>query len=255
VSVAVHHVAEGPPDAPVLVLSPSLGSNLDMWEPQARALAGRFRVVRYDPRGHGASPAPDGPYALEDLGGDLLALLDRLGAERAHVCGLSLGGMTAMWVAAHAPERVQRLVLCCTSAQLGPPEDWADRARLVRAEGTAAVAPTVVERWLTAGFREAHPDDVERLEAMVAATPAAGYAGACAAIERMNLMTDLAAIRAPTLVLAGAQDPATPPAHGERIAAAIAGARLEVLDPGAHLVSWERADAVSDLIRKHLEAP
>jgi len=252
--VAVHHVAEGPEDAPVLVLSPSLGSTLEMWERQAAALSDAFRVVRYDHRGHGRSPVPPGPYALADLGADLLALLDVLGAERAHLCGLSLGGMTAMWVAEHAPERVDRLVLCCTSAALGPAETWADRAATVREHGTGALAPAVVARWFTPAWRAGHPDEVARFEAMVAATPAEGYAGACAAIETMDIAGGLAAIAAPTLVIAAAQDPSTPPEHGRAIAAAVPSARFELLEPAAHLSAWERPDAVSTLIREHLEA-
>jgi 3-oxoadipate enol-lactonase len=253
-AVAVHRVVQGPEEAPVLVLSPSLGSTLEMWAPQAAALRERFRVVRYDHRGHGGSPVPGGPYSLADLGGDLLCLLDDLGAERAHLCGLSLGGMVAMWVAQHAPERVGRLVLCCTSAAFGPPSLWAERARTVRAQGTAAVAASVVERWLTPAWREQRPAEVARLEAMVAATPPEGYASACSAIETMAIEGRLGAIAAPTLVISGAQDPATPPEHGRAIADGIPGARLVVLDPGAHLASWERADAVSALIREHLEA-
>lgn len=252
-AVAVHHVVEGPADAPVVVLSPSLGATHATWERQAAALRDAFRVVRYDPRGHGASPVPSGPYSLADLGADLLALLDALGVERAHLCGLSLGGMTSMWVAEHAPERVDRLVLCCTSAALGPPDMWAQRAATVRAEGTGAVAASVVGRWFTPAWRAEHPDEVARFEAMVAATPAEGYAGGCAAIETMDIAGGLPAIAAPTLVVSGAQDPTTPREHGRAIAAAVPTARFELLDPAAHLSAWERPDAISALIRGHLE--
>jgi len=251
--VAVHHRVDGPVDAPALLLINSLGADLSMWEPQIRALTARFRVIRYDARGHGRSPVPPGRYALADLGRDALDLLDRLGVARAHVCGLSLGGMTAMWLAAHAAERVDRLVLFCTSALLGPPSGWVERAALVRAEGTGAVADAVVARWVTPGYAATHPGELRRLRDMVAATPAIGYAGACAAVEQMDLRADLPGIVAPTLVVAGADDPATPPAHGAAIAAAIPGARLEVVAEAAHLASYEQAETANRLILEALD--
>ncbi len=251
--VEVHHTVTGPPDAPVLVLSNSLGSTLAMWDPQADALAGRFRLVRYDIRGHGASPAPPGPYSLDDVGADLVALLDRLGVERAHVAGLSLGGMTAMWLGVNAPARLDRLVLLCTSARLGPPAMWAERAATVREQGTGAIADAGVGRWLTEGFRAERSDVARWLRGMIASIDDEGYAGACAAIERMDLVGQLPRIAAHTLVIAGAQDPATPPEHAERIAAGIPGARLEILDPAAHLANVEQPEAVTRLIVEHLQ--
>jgi 3-oxoadipate enol-lactonase len=250
----VHHEVTGLQDAPAVILSNSLGADLRMWDPQAQALAERFRLVRYDTRGHGRSPVPDGPYAIDHLCQDLIALLDHLDIERAHVVGLSLGGMTGMWLGIHAPERLHRLVLLCTSAQLGPPETWSDRAAVVRAQGTDAVAEAGVGRWLTAGFRDEHPDTAAWLREMIAATPDAGYAACCAVIEHMDLTAGLPGIPAPTLVIAGAQDPATPPEHAERIVAAIPDARLEVLDPAAHLANVEQPGAVTRLILEHLEA-
>jgi len=248
-----HHVEDGPSGAPLLVLGPSLGSNLSMWDAQAADLADAFRVVRYDHRGHGGSPAPPGPYEIADLGRDVLELLDALGVERAHLGGLSLGGMVAMWIAIHAPERVDRLVLCCTSAKLGPPEMWQDRVRTIREQGLAAVAPPVVARWITSAGHAADPERTRRLEAMLASNDPAGYAECCGAIERMDLTGDLPTITAPALVIGGAQDLSTPPAeHAARIAAAIPGARLEVLDGTAHMANVERPDAVTDLIREHL---
>jgi 3-oxoadipate enol-lactonase len=249
-----HHVVTGPQDAPALVLSNSLGATLAMWDPQAEALAARFRLVRYDTRGHGESGVPPGPYDIADVGQDLLDLLDHLGVERAHVVGLSLGGMTGMWLGIHAPERLDRLVLLCTSAKLGPPETWSDRARTVRAEGTAAVAEAGVGRWLTERFRAEHPDTAEWLRAMIASQPDEGYAECCGVIERMDQIAALPSIKAPTLVIAGAQDPATPPEHAERIVAGIPDARLEVLDPAAHVANVEQPEAVTRLILEHLEA-
>lgn len=248
----VHHVIEGPPDAPALVLLNSLGSSLAMWEPQIDALAAQFRVVRFDARGHGRSPVPAGPYALADLGADVIALLDRLGIARAHLTGLSLGGMTAMWLAITAPERIDRLVLCCTSAKVGSPGMYRDRAVQVRADGTASIAQAVVSRWVTPGYAETHPVEVERLVAMVAATPAEGYASSCLAIETMDIEDDLSTITAPTLVIAGAEDQALPPDHGARIAARIPGTRMAVVPHAAHLGNIEQPAEFTALIEGHL---
>jgi 3-oxoadipate enol-lactonase len=251
----VHHVVDGPEDGPVVLLAGSLGSTHEMWEPQVAALAEHFRVVRYDHRGHGKSPVVPGPFELADLGGDVVELLDRLGVERAHVVGLSLGGMVAMWLAAHAPDRVDRVGLLCTSALLGPASAWMDRAAVVRAGGTGAVAAAVVERWFTPAFAEAHPDLIAQMQGMVAGTPPEGYAACCEVIARMDLTGDLAAVSAPTLVIAGADDPATPPVHAEAIVAGVAAGRLQVLDQAAHLASFEQAPAVNRLLLDHLRGP
>lgn len=251
--VELHHVADGPDDGAVVVLSGSLGSDHRMWAPQVAPLTDAgLRVVRYDHRGHGRSPVPAGPYALDDLGSDAVALIDRLGVERVHWVGLSLGGMVGQWLGAHHPDRIASLTLCCTSARLGPPEMWAERAALVRASGTGAVAEAVVERWFTADWRAAHPERVRFHQEMVAATPAEGYASSCEAIGAMDLVEHLPGIAAPTLVIAGAQDPATPPEHGQRIAGGVRHGRLEILDPGAHLVSAEQPDKVGALIVEHV---
>lgn len=255
VSVEVHSVAEGPPDGPVVVFSGSLGSDHRMWEPQVKPLVDKgFRVIRYDTRGHGASPVPPGPYSLDDLGGDLIALLDTYGVASAHVVGLSLGGMTGMWLGAHAADRVESLVLCCTSAKLGPPRMWADRMRMVRENGTASVAEAGVGRWLTAGYAAEHPDRAAFLREMIAAIPDEGYAASCAAIEQMDLVEVLPKITAPTLVIAGAQDPATPVEHAEVIAGGIPNARLEVVEGAAHLGNFEQPERFSALILDHLAA-
>ena len=250
--VAVHAVVEGPADAPVVLLSHSLGATLETWAPQVPALARAFRVVRYDLRGHGGSPVPPGPYDISDLGGDLVALLDRLQVARAHMVGLSLGAMASLWVAARYPSRVDRLVVCCTSAKLGPPESWSARATAVRAGGTGAVADAVVARWFTPAFASREPTRVAELRAVVAATPAEGYAACCGVIERMDLGPELGAIRAPTLAVAGAEDPATPPAHLARIAAAIPGARLEIVAGAAHMANLEQPDKITELVMGHL---
>jgi 3-oxoadipate enol-lactonase len=252
--IELHHEITGPDDAPPLVLSNSLGSNLSMWDPQLEALSERFRVIRYDQRGHGRSPVPDGPYSIDDVGADALALMDCLGVERAHFCGLSLGGMTGMWLAIHAPERIDRLALLCTSAKLGPPSNWAERAALVREKGTSAIADGGLERWVTDEFVAANPQKADWLRRMMLDTPDEGYAGCCEVIQHMDLESRLGEIRAPTIVIAGDQDPATPPEHAERIAAAVDGARVEVVSPGRHLANVERVEEVTALLLEHLEA-
>jgi 3-oxoadipate enol-lactonase/4-carboxymuconolactone decarboxylase len=253
-AVEVHAVVDGPADAPVVLLAGSLGSTLEMWDPQVPALAERFRVIRYDARGHGRSPVPAGPYALDDLVDDAVALLDRLEVAAASVVGLSLGGMTALRLAAREPHRVDRLAVLCTSMLLDPASAWHERADTVRRQGVCAVAPAVVERWFTAGLRADHPEVVERMRSMVAATPAEGYAACCEAIAAMDLRRDLPTLSAPTLAIAGAQDPATPPEHLEAVAAAVPGARLLVLPHAAHLASWEQAEAVNAALLVHLSA-
>jgi 3-oxoadipate enol-lactonase len=253
-AVAVSYTADGSADAPVVVLSNSLGATRAMWDPQVSALAERYRVITYDTRGHGDSPVPAGPYSIDDLVDDLVALLDEIGAERAHVAGLSLGGMTGMRLAAREPARVHRLALLCTSARLGPAAGYADRARLVRAEGTATVAPAVVQRWFTPGFREREPDLVSRMEAMIAATADEGYAGCCEAIDRLDLRGDLAAISAPTLVISGREDPATPPEHQRAIADGISGAELLTVSPAAHLANVEQSLRVTGELLGHFDA-
>lgn len=257
-SVEVHHVVDASPDlpadAPVVVLSGSLGATHAMWDPQVPALAQHFRVVRYDTRGHGGSPVPAGPYSIDDLADDLLGLLDHLGVERAHLVGLSLGGMTALRLAARDPERVDRLVVLCTSALLGPAQGWHDRAATVRARGTGAVAEPVVERWFTAAYRRSHPDVFEAARAMVADQPPEGYASCCEAIAAMDLTADLPHITAPTLAVAGADDPATPPEHLERIAASVKDGRLLVVPHAAHLASQEQVEVVNRAVLEHLTA-
>jgi 3-oxoadipate enol-lactonase len=252
-AVEVHTVVTGREDGPVVVLSNSLGSTYRMWDAQVAALQERYRVVRYDIRGHGYSPVPDGPYSIDDLADDLVALLDQLGIGRAHLVGLSLGGMTAMRVAARNPDRVDRLALLCTGAALPPASGWTDRAATVRAGGSAAVAKAVVERWFTPGHLAAHPDVREAHEAMVAATSAEGYAGCCEAIAALDLRDDLASIKAPTLAIAGADDPATPPAKLEEIAAGVPHARLLVVPRAAHLANAEQPAIITPALIAHLE--
>jgi 3-oxoadipate enol-lactonase len=251
-TVEVHHLLEGPEDAPVLVLSNSLGTTLTMWDEQAPALSERFRLLRYDHRGHGRSPVPPGPYKIEDLGRDVLVLLDRLEVERFSFCGLSIGGMVGMWVAAEAPERVERLVLCCTSSRFAP-DVFDSRARTVRAAGVDAIAAAVVERWFTPAFRVSRPDVIEWARRMLLGTPAEGYAGCCEAIRDMDLSGRLGGIGAPTLVIAGADDPAAPPEDAERIRDSVPDARLVIVPEAAHLANVEQPEAITRAVLEHLD--
>jgi 3-oxoadipate enol-lactonase len=250
----LHHILDGPEDAPVLVLSNSLGTTLRMWDDQAPALRERFRLLRYDIRGHGKSSTPPGPYAIEDLGRDVISLLDRLEIERASLCGLSVGSMTGMWLAAEAPERIDRLVLLCTSALLGPKDLWNDRIETASAKGMDALVDGVLERWLTLPFRSKNPTAVEKVAKMLRGTDPDGYAGCCAAIRDMDLRDRLPSIEARTLVVSGAEDPATPPEHGRLIADAVPGARFEIVADASHLANIERPEKITHLILDHLEA-
>jgi 3-oxoadipate enol-lactonase len=251
--VDLHHVLDGPPDGPPVLLSGSIGSNLSMWEPQVDGLADSGRVLRVDHRGHGGSPVPDGPYSIEQLGADVLGVMDRLGLERTAYCGLSLGGMVGQWLAINAPQRITALVLLCTYSDIPSPQPWHERAATVRAAGTPeVVAEATMTRWFTEPWRAAHPDRVAAFHAMVSSTPAEGYAGCCEAIAGLDLTSGLSGVTAPTLVIGGAQDPSIPVEQTRALGAAIPGARVEILDPGAHLASAERADAVTKLIIDHL---
>jgi 3-oxoadipate enol-lactonase len=243
---------DGPDDGRALVLGNSIGTTAGLWDEQMPAFVRDFRVVRYEHPGHGGSPSPPGPYSIEVLAGDVLALLDRLGIERASFAGISLGGMVAMSIGTNAPERVDRLALCCTSAGLGRPDHWTARAATVRAEGMAVMVEPTLERWLTLSFRTAHPAAVARLAAMLGGVDPDGYAGCCEAIGAMDQRESIAAITAPTLVLAGADDPATPPSHAETIHDRIAGSTLVVLDGAAHLANIDRPEAFTDAVLAHL---
>jgi 3-oxoadipate enol-lactonase len=253
-TLRLHHVLNGPLDAPVVMLSNSLGASLEMWAPQLPSLSGPFRVLRYDQRGHGKSPVPPGPYDIADLAQDALDLLDDLEVERVHWCGLSLGGMTGMWLAANAPERIDRLVLLCTTAYYGTPEMWQERAAAVRSGGTRSIAEAGIGRWFTEDFRERDPATVERFRRMIEDTPDEGYAECCGAIERLDERDDLPKIKAPTLVIAGADDPAAPPdPHARLLAAQIPDARLEIVERAAHMANAEQPQIVTSLILDHLE--
>lgn len=247
-----YHRFDGPEDAPVLLLSNSLGTTHAMWDPQLPALTRHFRVLRYDRRGHGRSQVPPGPYSIPELAADVLELLDALALDRVSYCGLSIGGMDAMWNAAHAPERIDRLALCSTSPLMPPRELWDERAATVRANGTEAVAEATTERWFSDDFRAEHPETVARVRAMIVSTPAEGYAACCEAIRDWDFRDRLARIAAPTLVLSAADDPSTPPEHGRSIADGIEGASFVLLPGARHLANVEQPEAFTEALLAHL---
>jgi 3-oxoadipate enol-lactonase len=246
----LHSRIEGA-SGPLLMLSHPLGADLTIWDAQAAALSRQFRVLRFDTRGHGRSFVPPAPATIERLALDALALLDRLEMPRVHFCGLSLGGMIGMWLAAHAPDRVERLVLANTAAQLGPPGNWDARIAAVRTGGMASIADTVLSRWFTPEFSQREPAAMAKIRATILATPPEGYAACAAAVRDMDQRASLAAIRAPTLVIAGTHDPATPPALGWAIADAIPGARYTELG-AAHLSNIEAAGAFNAAVSEFL---
>jgi 3-oxoadipate enol-lactonase len=251
----LHHRFDGPEGAPVVVLSNSLGSSLAMWDGQVPALSGRLRVLRYDQRGHGASPVPPGPYTIDDFGRDVLELLDSLGLEQVSFCGLSLGGAVGMWLGIHAPDRLERAAFCCTAARFGSPEIWAERAATVRAAGSVEpLADATLERWFTPEFRAEQPDAVARVRAMLVATPAEGYAASCDALRDCDLRDELGSISVPTLIVAGEQDPATPPEQAKEIAAAIPGSQLTIIPDTAHFAQIEQPEVFNRTIVDFLSA-
>jgi 3-oxoadipate enol-lactonase len=249
----LHHRVDGPDDAPVLVLAPSLGTTLELWEAQLPALAARRRVVRVDLPGHGSSPIPAGPTPVQDMAAGVLAILDDLEIERASLCGVSLGGAMAMWLAASAPDRVDRLVLCCTAARFPYPELYRERATMVRSRGLDAVADGVLSRWFTPAFHERAPKTVARYRAMLTATPPEGYALCCEAVSDFDARDRLGSIEAPTLVLAGALDPALPPEHAHALGQGIPGASLTLVAQAAHIPNVEQPDRVTAAIIDHLD--
>jgi 3-oxoadipate enol-lactonase len=243
----IHFRVDGAENAPVLLLSNSLGTTLEMWAPQVASLSSHFRVIRYDTRGHGQSDAPRAAYSIDQLGRDAVAVLDATGVSDAHVCGLSLGGVTAMWLGINTPSRVRSLVLAATAAHIGSDDLWNTRIRQVRTGGTGSIAESVMSRWFSEEFRIANPSVVETYRAMLTNTETDGYAGCCAALRDADLRQAIAQIAAPTLVIAGAADPATPPADGEVIRQRVRGAEMITLS-AAHMVNVEQADTFTETV-------
>jgi 3-oxoadipate enol-lactonase len=244
---ALHVEVEGPADAPVLMLSNSLGADLRMWDRQVQPFTQHFRLVRYDRRGHGRSDAPKGPYSMEMLGRDVLAVLDALEIEKINWCGLSMGGMVGMWLGANAPQRVEKLVLSNTTAHFADNTPWVDRIKLVREKGLGALVGPTMERWFTKEFREREPQTIAAMSERFLATPAEGYVGCCEAIRDMDHRDLLPRITAPTLVIAGRLDPATNVEAAEAIRSRIPGASMTVLD-AAHISNVEQPHDYADRV-------
>ncbi len=243
--MSLNHRIDGEGDR-VVVLAGSLGSTLEMWEPQVPALARRFRVLRFDHPGHGGSPLLE-DRSVYGILREVVSLLDELGLERVSFCGLSLGGAVGMRLALDAPDRLDRLVLCCTSMRFATPEFWDERVRAVREEGVESIADVIVERWFTPGFR-----DVRRYREMLVSTPREGYARCCEALRDWDVRGQLGDVSVATLVVAGSDDPSTPPADLEAIAAEVPDARLVQIDGARHFVNVERAGEVDDLLLSFL---
>ncbi len=244
---------DGPADAPPIVLLHSLGSDTSMWQPQVDARADRFRLIRLDTRGHGRAPSPDGPYALADLGGDVIDVLDHLGLDTVHLCGLSLGGLTALWVALHHPDRLRTLTAANTAARVGSAEGWAARIDAVRTHGLAGIRDDVLERFFAAGFDVAQPVAFADAQRAFTTADGEGYAACCAALGDADLRDEVQRIAVPTLVVGGVLDVATPPSDAEWLAARIPGAELVVLDDAAHLSNLDQPAAFTAALAQHVE--
>jgi 3-oxoadipate enol-lactonase len=251
--VDLNHEVHGAPDAPPVVLVPSLGTALGMWDRLAAALVESHRVVRLDLRGHGWSPAPHGPYTVDDLADDVLGLADRLELDRFALVGLSIGGVVGQTIAVREPDRLTALVACCTGPKLSTPDDWHERAGRVRTQGMSWLVEPSIARWFTPRFAAAHPEEVDRIVRMLLTTPPEGYAACCEALAGFDLTDRIGDITAPTLVVVGSEDPVAPPGLGRRMADTIPKADLVVLDDAGHLANVGRPDRFNAAVLDHLE--
>lgn len=247
---------EGPQDAPALVFSNSLGTTLEMWDAQAARFSKDYRVVRYDTRGHGGSVVSEGAYSFDLLGGDVVAILDALQIEKAHFCGISMGGFTGLWLGLNAGARMRSIAVCNSAAKIGTPEAWNTRAAMVREKGRAAMqelADSSPSRWFTAAFTEAQPAVVQRAQSWIANVDPQGYAGCCDALAGADVRDQIARISVPTLIVAGSADPVTTVADGEFMQQRIPGARL-VAVPASHLSNLEAPAAFDEALAQFLRA-
>jgi 3-oxoadipate enol-lactonase len=249
--VTLNYQIDGGEAAPPLLLSNSLGTSLEMWEPQMPALAGRFRVIRYDSRGHGRSTVSPGPYTIEQVANDALGLLDVLAIPRAHFCGLSMGGMVGMWLGIHAPQRIDRLVLANTAAKIGTADMWNARIDAVRKGGMASIASAVLARWFSSQLLEAPTPIISRIRVTLEGLSTEGYTASCAAVRDMDQRHLVSRIRAPTLVIAGTEDHATPAEDGRFIADHVPNGRYVEL-PAAHLSNVQAASAFTQALMQFL---
>ena len=252
----LHYRLDGPVDAPVLVLSNSLGTDLHMWDIQIPAFTEHFRVLRFDTRGHGKSLVTQGPYSIEQLGHDVIALLDALNIQRAHFCGLSMGGLIGQWLGIHAGERLHRLVLCNTAARIATPEVWNPRIEMVLRDGAAAMEAlrdASIARWFTPDFAASNSHQARQITDMLAATSPQGYAANCGAVRDADFREQLSSIQVPTLVIAGSEDAVTPPAGSHFIQAHVQGAEYAEFY-AAHLSNVQVGAAFSDRVLEFLRS-
>jgi 3-oxoadipate enol-lactonase len=247
----IWYTVDGRDDAPALLLLHSLGTSHALWDEQLPSLVDRYRLIRYDARGHGKSSAPPGEFTIEQLGRDALAVLDAVGVRTAVICGISIGGLTSIWLGQHGGGRATKLVLANTAARIGTSEGWSERMRVVRAEGMAAAAEQSLPRWFTDDFREKHPGVTARFRQIARTCPLESYIAACAALRDADLRRDLHRITAPTLVIAGSKDPSTTVADGTYLRDNIPEARMEILE-AAHLSNVERPAEFTELLTEFL---
>ena len=250
----LHYQIEGQANAPALVLSNSLATNFGMWDAQMPALHKHFRVLRYDTRGHGQSEVTSGPYSFEQLGRDVLALADEVDMDKFSFCGLSMGGVTGMWLGINASKRLHKLVLCNTAAKIGNPDTWNARIAAVRKGGMKSIAAATMERWFTARFREREPQALERIKHMVESTSSDGFIANCEALREADFRESITAIRTPTLVVSGTHDTGTTPADGKFLAKQIPSACYAELD-AAHLSNIEQQDQFTKEVSNFLQEP
>ncbi|MBP2364562.1 3-oxoadipate enol-lactonase [Pseudonocardia parietis] len=247
---ALHHRIDGPDGAPVVVLGPSLGTDLHLFDAQVATLADRYRVVRYDLPGHGGTPVTDGPYTMAGLAEAVVALLDRLGIDRVHYAGVSIGGAIGQQLALDHPERVLSLTAIASAARFADPDSWPQRAAGVRENGTESMVASRPGVWYVQSF--AGTEEAARLLGMLRATAAEGYAGCCEAISTFDVRERLADLRVPVLAIAGADDPATPPEMVREIADRAPDGRFEVVACSAHLLNTEKPVQVTGLLAEHI---
>jgi len=250
--VRIHYESSGRENGEVLMLGNSLGSNLHMWDKVAARFEQRYRLLRYDMRGHGASTVPPGRYTLDQLGRDVIFLLDSMRVEDVNFCGLSLGGQVAMWLAIHEPRRVRRIILANTGARIGTPEMWDARVAAVEQNGMDALALATLERWFTPQYREQRNGEIAIVRNMIASTDPGGYIGCCGVLRDSDLSSEIASIRTPCLVITGTHDPATPPANGRALCAAISDSLYVELD-ASHMSAWERAEEFANAVLAFLD--
>ena len=251
--IRIYYEISGPGNAPVLLFSNSLGTNLAMWDPQMDSFSKDFRVLRYDTRGHGKATTSPGLYTIDQLADDVLGVLDKLSIQQVHFCGLSMGGMIGMSLSLRAPQRLRKLVLCSTAPKIGSPEIWNTRIETVQKSGMAAVVDGVLERWFTAQFRANSRAAIERTRSMLLRTDVAGYAATCAAIRDYDAREAIRKIEKPTLILSATYDPVTPPMDGHFMAERIRGSQYKEL-PAAHLSNIEVAEAFTMELSNFLSA-